>query len=124
MAAFTELRTAAQWSSLWDGLAHEAISYVYIFKHSPYCPTSRYVDTIVQAFAEQLHHQTTMEVYRVDVVNHRPVSQAIADDTGVRHESPQVILLGRSRTVIWHASHHAIDAESLRRMLPDGMAKP
>jgi bacillithiol system protein YtxJ len=43
----------------------------------------------------------------------RPLSLAVAERTGVAHESPQVILLsgGRAR---WHASHRAVTLAALR----------
>lgn len=42
----------------------------------------------------------------------RPLSLAVAERTGVRHESPQVICLvgGKAK---WHLSHHAITAAAL-----------
>ena len=39
------------------------------------------------------------------VVQHaRPVSNAVVERFGVRHESPQALLL-RDGRVVWHASH-------------------
>ena len=49
----------------------------------------------------------------------RPLSLAVAERTGVRHESPQVICLVAGRAAA-HASHRDITRESLRRMLPAG----
>jgi bacillithiol system protein YtxJ len=47
----------------------------------------------------------------------RALSQAIAERTGVRHESPQVICLVGGRAVA-HASHYDITVERLGGMLP------
>jgi transposase InsO family protein len=46
----------------------------------------------------------------------RTLSRRIADRTGVRHESPQAILVERGRAV-WNASHGAITRESLAAAL-------
>ena len=46
----------------------------------------------------------------------RPLSLAVADRTGVRHESPQVICLLSGKAAA-HASHREITRESLRRMV-------
>jgi bacillithiol system protein YtxJ len=47
----------------------------------------------------------------------RPLALAVAERTGVTHESPQAICLVGGKAVR-HASHHEITAERLRRMLP------
>ena len=44
------------------------------------------------------------------------MSLAVADRTGVAHESPQVICLVGGKAV-GHASHHAITVAGLKRML-------
>lgn len=117
MSTPIDLRKTTEWATLWDELAGNDTRNCYVFKHSPYCPMSRYVDSIVQAFASELSSQNAVAVFRVDVVNDRAVAQTIAADTGVRHQSPQVILLGPERRVIWHGSHYGINDESLRKTL-------
>lgn len=49
----------------------------------------------------------------------RPLSLAVEQRTGVRHESPQVICLVDGKAVA-HASHRDITAEALGRMLTPG----
>jgi bacillithiol system protein YtxJ len=46
----------------------------------------------------------------------RPLSDLVARETGIRHESPQVILF-RNGKAVWNASHHGITAENLREAL-------
>jgi bacillithiol system protein YtxJ len=46
----------------------------------------------------------------------RPLSLAVAERSGVRHESPQVICLVGGKAVK-HASHHEITVAQLKRML-------
>ena len=48
----------------------------------------------------------------VEVQNARPVSNRIAELSGVKHESPQAILL-RGGQVDWHTSHWKITRDSL-----------
>ncbi|MEM7357326.1 MAG: monothiol bacilliredoxin BrxC family protein [Acidobacteriota bacterium] len=48
--------------------------------------------------------------------NARDVSNEIAQRTGVKHESPQALLM-RDGTVTWHASHWSIQAEALQEAL-------
>jgi len=51
-------------------------------------------------------------VYLVDVIAQRPLSREIAARLGIRHESPQVIVL-RNGAVAWHGSHSDVSAEAL-----------
>ena len=46
----------------------------------------------------------------------RALSDLVARETGIRHESPQVILF-RKGEAVWNTSHHGITAESLREAL-------
>jgi len=51
----------------------------------------------VQAFEEA--HPAAATVYYLDLLSHRDVSNEIARKLGVRHESPQVIVLGDGEPV-------------------------
>jgi len=65
----------------------------------------------VEAF---LAAHPNVKAYLVDVRAERPLSQQIAARTGVRHESPQVIILRRGAS-IWNASHYDITVSNIRR---------
>jgi len=84
---------------------------VVLFKHSPLCGTSSVARRQVLRFAGQ---NPETPIYIIDVVNDRPVSQYIAERFGVRHQSPQVIVLRDSRHV-WNGSHFRVTARALRR---------
>jgi bacillithiol system protein YtxJ len=77
---------------------------VILFNHDPYCPISG------RAFEEVA--QLTHDVALVDVARRRDVTREIQQRTGVRHESPQVIVLRHGRPV-WHASHFRIAADAV-----------
>lgn len=84
-----------------------------VFKHSPTCPVSLYAHREVSQFCEE---QPDIPVYLVSVRRRRDVARYIAERTGVRHESPQILVLRRGQ-VIAAASHDEISAESLVSML-------
>jgi bacillithiol system protein YtxJ len=67
----------------------------------------------VQTFGRE---HTDVPIYQVDVVRHRALSQAIGARLGIRHESPQVILV-QSGTAVWHESHFGVTAEAIARSL-------
>ena len=70
-----------------------------LFLHAPHCGIS------VRAYRQVA--RLGGEVALVDVSRDHDVKRAIAERTGVRHESPQVIVLRRGRAV-WSAAHFAI----------------
>ena len=63
----------------------------------------------VEAFLRQ---HPNLTAFTVDVRAQRPLSQLIAARSGVRHESPQIILLRRG-VPIWSASHRDITTDAL-----------
>jgi bacillithiol system protein YtxJ len=82
-----------------------------IFKHSTRCEISAQADREVAALAAEL---PDLAVYRVLVVEDRPVSNAITAALEVPHASPQAILLREGRPV-WVGSHWDITREALRQ---------
>ena len=83
---------------------------VLLFKHSTTCPISAH------AYREmsRLDAGAAGPVALVVVQAARPVSNEIAARTGVRHESPQTIVLRRGKPV-WTASHFDITAAEVER---------
>lgn len=79
---------------------------VILFLHDPGCPTSR--------AAYQEVARLGAEVALIDVRRARAVSAHIEMRTGVRHESPQLILLRDGRAV-WSPAHRAITTETVAR---------
>ena len=83
---------------------------VWLFKHSLTCPISATALREFQEFARGAAGSCAV----IEVQTARDVSTELARRTGVRHESPQALLL-RDGAVVWHASHWHIRADSLRR---------
>lgn len=83
---------------------------VVIYKHSPICSISETALEELEAFAKGASEGT--ELFSVDVLEARPASRKIEEATGIRHESPQVLVLVNG-AVVWHASHRRIRAEEL-----------
>ncbi|HEB51877.1 MAG TPA: bacillithiol system redox-active protein YtxJ [bacterium] len=82
---------------------------VLLFKHSPVCPISAAARAQFELF--KVEHDDVPTLF-VNVIADRQLARAIADECGVRHESPQVILFEAGQAT-WNASHEAITAESL-----------
>jgi len=77
---------------------------VVIFKHSNSCPIS--------AVAYREMEDLDGDVSLIEVQSARDVSLEIASRTGVRHESPQVIIL-RDGKAVWNASHFDVKARDV-----------
>ncbi len=75
---------------------------VIVFKHDTTCPISR------AAYGQM--QQVAQDVAIVDVEH--DVSDEVADRTGVRHESPQVIVV-RDGQAVWSASHYDITEDAV-----------
>ncbi len=79
---------------------------VILFKHSVSCPIS----TDLYDEVSQLKDE---EVHLVIVQKARLVSNEIEEKTGIRHESPQAIVL-RNGKVIYSAAHYDITANDIK----------
>lgn len=80
-----------------------------IFKHSTRCPESAAAYQEVDQFAT-LHPD--VPVLPVNVIEQLEESGEVERRTGVRHESPQVLVL-KGGVTVWHESHWRITADSL-----------
>lgn len=80
-----------------------------VYKHSPICGLSARAVGEVQQFASA---NPGIPVYLVDVIGQRGLSDRLARQLGVGHESPQVILLRDGRPC-WSGSHFEVTAEQI-----------
>jgi bacillithiol system protein YtxJ len=85
-----------------------------VFKHSTRCPVSTAAHREVAEFRRR---HPLAAVFVVHVVEQRDLSRAAAERTGVRHESPQAIVLAAG-TVLWSDSHEGVTADALEALLP------
>ena len=84
-----------------------------LYKHSTTCPVSAAVAGEVLQFAET---HPDWKVYVLKVVEHRDLSDSVAEQLDVPHESPQVFVLKQGR-LLWHTSHGEITVDNLGRQL-------
>ena len=78
---------------------------VAIFKHSTRCFISK---TVLKNLEKEVENSDkNVDYYFLDLLAHRDLSNKIADDLGVTHQSPQLIVL-ENGVVVNHASHQSI----------------
>ena len=88
-----------------------------IFKFSPTCPISFMAEKKFDSWLSNINNNLEIDVYKVDVINSKALSQTIADEFNIRHESPQLIWLDKKGRVKWNASHYSITKGALDEKL-------
>jgi bacillithiol system protein YtxJ len=108
-----ELNSIAQLEELWDNSANSEKA-ILIFKHSTRCSISSMVKN---QFEKNWNTDIdNCEVYYLDLIQFREVSNRIESLTGVVHQSPQAIVF-KDKYVIYHESHNGIDAKEIENAL-------
>ena len=87
---------------------------VSIFKHSTRCGTSSFVKRQFQN--EYDIDADLMDVYYLDVLAHRPISNELEERLNVRHESPQLLVIKNDK-VIAHDSHGGVNQLDLKKFI-------
>ncbi|HUE75400.1 MAG TPA: monothiol bacilliredoxin BrxC family protein, partial [Chloroflexota bacterium] len=95
-------------STLEQLIAHSHQEPVWLFNHDPWCGIS--------AAAWEELEQLDVRVNVIDVARYHNLRTLVAARTGVRHQSPQIILLQGGRAV-WSASHFRVTAKNVRQTL-------
>ena len=76
---------------------------LFIFKHSTRCSISK----MVLSRFESTNYSASLSVYLLDLLNYRDLSNHIADDFNVKHESPQLLVI-KDGECYKHSSHTSI----------------
>lgn len=104
-----------EWISLtsesqWKDLLNEKGPFV-VFKHSTRCSISSMVKNRLER-----SWQDSSPVYLLDLIALRSISNLIAEDLRIQHESPQVLVVKEGKC-IYDASHTMISAEETEAYL-------
>ncbi len=88
---------------------HEA---VLIFKHSTRCSIS---STALNRL-ERAWNLENAKAYYLDLIANRPISNALAEQFEVEHQSPQVLII-KNGNCVYHESHWDISYEGILPLL-------
>ena len=88
-----------------------------IFKHSYRCSVSTRAKEQMDNFLN--HYPKEVEFELIDVINNRDRSNEVAEEFGITHESPQIIVLDDNNNVIWNASHSQITERNIKYAVPE-----
>ena len=86
---------------------------VVIFKHSTRCSVSRMA---LKQFENEFDIKNGVDMYFLDLLEHRAISNEIASRFIVYHQSPQLLLIKEGKSV-YDVSHSDIDAGELKGKL-------
>ncbi len=84
---------------------------VVVFKHSTSCGISH---EVLKEFQEFVSRNEPIAYGIVNVIEDRRLSDTIAAEMGIRHASPQAIVIQNEQPV-WHASHWSIMGDELEK---------
>ncbi len=84
-----------------------------IFKHSTRCSISRMVK---RRFEKEWRDDLLADIWMLDLLTYRPVSDGVAELLEVEHQSPQAILIVDGN-VAYEAAHSSISAFDMAEIL-------
>lgn len=87
---------------------------ILLFKHSTRCSISAMAKSSLER--NWSTGADLCDTYLLDLLSHRDVSDKISEITGLRHESPQAIVL-KGDEIIYDDSHSGIDARRIESIL-------
>lgn len=112
MPQWREITTHEEWR---DVLEKSCERPVLLFKHSTRCPISANAWKEFQSYLSGTPDENT-EYVVVKVIESRDVSNAVANDLNVVHQSPQVLLI-RNKKAVWDTSHSNITQGAIGQVL-------
>lgn len=86
-----------------------------IYKHSFAC----HICTMsLKRLEKSLSGSEGAQYHFIDVRKDRPLSNKVAELSGIRHESPQLLVL-HNGNLYWHGSHGQVTAEAVQESLKE-----
>ena len=109
---WNQLETAAQLAAIkQESFEHPVL----ILKHSTTCSISATALGRLERNWKQ-EEMGDLKPYYLDLLRYRPISQQIATEFDVQHESPQVLLISNGKS-IYDASHFGIRFDEIKKNL-------
>ncbi|MBA4239195.1 MAG: bacillithiol system redox-active protein YtxJ [Sphingobacteriaceae bacterium] len=104
-----KLSDISQLQDIKDLSKEQHINAVLLFKHSTRCSIS---SMALNRLESKWNDDEQIPAYYLDLLNHRDISNEIADLFSVEHASPQVLLI-KNGACIYHNSHNGINAAEI-----------
>lgn len=78
---------------------------VFVFKHSTRCGVS---SMVLNRFKKQMKERN-QKFYFLNILSNRELSDWIADELNIRHESPQLIVLKDEKAIAYDSHYNLLD---------------
>jgi len=89
---------------------------ILIFKHSTRCGISRFVLKNFEREYDIPSHK--LQLYFLDLIAYREISNEVANKFQIRHQSPQIIVI-QNGEMIYNTSHNQIEVSDLKRIISE-----
>lgn len=99
-----------------EAVNHSFEKPVLFFKHSTTCFISKKVKKNLEKQIHNSDDKNKIDLYYLDLLHFRPISNLMANDLNVTHQSPQAILI-KNGEVKYNASHDSIDFQDVVKAL-------
>lgn len=109
-----KLETLSDYNKMVASSNEEGYFAVAVFKHSTRCPVSMMAKLKMSTTWDIDEHKVPL--YYLDLIKYREISNQIAADFDVQHESPQLLIIKNNKCV-YHASHGAISVSKVKEVL-------
>ena len=101
-------------NQLKDLIVNSSIKPSLIFKHSTRCGISRMA---LKSFEKEYDiDEMEVDVYFLDLLNYRNLSNKISIQLNIQHQSPQVLVL-KNENVVYSDSHYSISVNAIKDVL-------
>jgi bacillithiol system protein YtxJ len=88
---------------------------VLIFKHSTSCSiSSMALSRLERAWSDA--EMASLKPYYLDLLKYREISNKVAQEFGVQHESPQVLIIENGKC-IYDSSHNTINYQEIKKVM-------
>ena len=103
----------------WEKIKSEALNKneIIVFKFSPICTVSFTAGKILDLWLSKLSLDNNLDVIKINVIESRELSNIIATETDIKHESPQLIWFDDNRKIKWSYSHFRISEVQLNMII-------
>lgn len=81
-----------------------------VFKHSTRCSVSSMAKKKIEF--EWKFDASSLPIYYLDLIQHRDISNKIASELHVEHQSPQLIVV-KNKQAVYHESHGSIEVADI-----------
>lgn len=109
---WNEITTLEEWNTILNRSSERG---QVVLKHSTTCPVSANALAEFEAYLAKTPN-AEVDYTLVKVIESRPVSNQIAEDLNVKHESPQIIYV-KDKSKYWTASHWSVTTEHISAVL-------